>query len=464
VDRLKGIQIDRVAREVGRSLIGPVVLGISWQQFRYRRESMKKTICFLSFLSALLLVWSIPVTPVLADEPIVIGVPTSLGFLEGKESLKAVEMAVEEINAAGGVQVGSSKRLFKVESIDLRDAAAGVPVPEALLGLEKIILEKKPTALLVGPFRSEALLAGMDIIAKYKVPLLGSIAMSPGTEAKIKKDPEKYKYIFRVSLNVIYWVKLLGGTMGTLKDQFGFNKVYLMNQDIAWARGTAGFMAKNYFPKAGWEVQGHDQYPTGSSDFSSGLMKAKTTGVNVLFTCFDMPQSGVLVKQWKSIKVPALIAGFISPMAGEVAWKTFEGKIGGLMNAIFEIGNMPTEKYPPAKAFYDAYLKKYGEGIESGHGPAPSYDSVYILKDAIERAGSLNADDIVAAVEKTDKQGVIGRIKFDKGHQVIYGANPNETAAGCFFQWTEDGKRKIVYPGSLEEGKIVLPPWVKKAK
>ncbi|MEE9418759.1 MAG: ABC transporter substrate-binding protein [Desulfatiglandaceae bacterium] len=425
---------------------------------------MKKTIYFLSFLLALLFVWSIPVTSVLAAEPIVIGVPTSLGFLEGKESLKAVEMAVDEINAKGGVKVGSSMRPFKIESIDLRDAAAGVPVPEALLGLEKIILEKKPTALLVGPFRSEALLAGMDIIAKYKVPLLGTIAMSPGTEARIKKNPEKYKYIFRVSLNVIYWARLLGGTMATLKNQFGFNEVYLMNQDIAWARGTANAMKKRYFLKTGWKVLGHDQYPTGSSDFSAGLMKAKSKGANVLFTCFDMPQSGVLVKQWKSIKVPALIAGFISPMAGEVAWKTFNGKIGGLMNAIFEIGNMPSAKYPPAKAFYDAYKKKYGKGIQSGHGPAPSYESVYILKDAIERAGSLNSDDIVAAVEKTDKKGVMGRIKFDKGHQVIYGTDPEKTAVACFFQWTEDGKRKIVYPSSLAEGKIVLPPWVKKAK
>lgn len=425
---------------------------------------MKRNICFLSLLLALFLVWSIPATCTFASEPIVVAVPTSLGFLEGKESLKAVEMAVDEINSKGGVKVGATKRPFKIESIDLRDAAAGVPVPEALLGLEKIILEKKPTALLVGPFRSEALLAGMDIIAKYKVPLLGSIAMTPGTEAKIRKNPEKYKYIFRVSLNVIYWARLLAGTMGTLKKEFGFNKVYLMNQDIAWARGTANAMKKRYFLKTGWEVLGHDQYPTGSSDFSAGLMKAKAKGANVLFTCFDMPQSGVLIKQWKSIKVPALIAGFISPMAGQVAWKTFDGKIGGLMNAIFEIGNIPSTKYPPAEAFYDAYKKKYGRGIQSGHGPAPSYESVYILKDAIERSGSLKADDIVAAVEKTDKKGVMGRIKFDKGHQVIYGTDPSKTAAACFFQWTDDGKRKIVYPGSLAEGKIVLPPWVKRAK
>jgi branched-chain amino acid transport system substrate-binding protein len=396
-------------------------------------------------------------------EPIVIGVPTSIGFLEGKEGLSSVNMAVAEINAEGGVMVGDEKRPFKVESIDLRDAAPGVPVPEALLGLEKIILEKKPTALVVGPFRSEALLAGMDIIAKYKVPLLGTIAMSPGTEAKIKTDPEKYKYVFRTSLNVNYWVGMLVGTMKTLNAKFGLNKVYLMNQDVAWARGTAKGMT-GWFKKAGWEVLGHDEFPTGAADFSSGLMKARAKGAQVLFTCFDMPQSGILVKQWKSMKVPALMVGFISPMAGQGAWKTFNGKIGGVMNAIFELGNVGSIKYPPATKFHNAYKKRYGKYIEAGHGPAPSYESVYILKEAIERANSLDPDAIVAAIEKTDRKGVMGRIKFSPEHQVIYGVDPAETATGCFFQWNEKGHRIIVYPPALAEGEMKLPSWMKSAK
>jgi branched-chain amino acid transport system substrate-binding protein len=314
----------------------------------------------------------------------------------------------------------------------------------------------------VGPFRSEALLAGMDIFAKYKMPMLGTLAMTPGSEAKIKKEPEKYKYVFRVSLNVIYWAKLLGGTMATLKKEFGFNKVYIMNQDVLWARGTANAMKNRFFLKTGWEVIGHDQYPTGFSDFSSALMKAKAKGAGVLFTCFDMPESGVLVKQWKSIKVPGLIAGFISPMAGEVAWQTFDGKIGGLMNAVFELGNIPSEKYAPAKNFYNKYKNTFGKGIQSGHAPAPSYESVYILKEAIERAGTLEPDAIVAELEKTDRQGVMGRIRFDEGHQVVYGTNPAETAVACFFQWSNDGKRNIVFPASVAEADIFLPPWVKK--
>ncbi|MCK5205847.1 MAG: ABC transporter substrate-binding protein, partial [Desulfobacterales bacterium] len=254
---------------------------------------MNRKICVFTFVLVVAFIWAIPAPTVFAAEPIVIGVPTSLGFLEGKESHKAVQLAVSEINAKGGVNVGGTKRPFTVVATDLRDAAAGVPVPEALLGLEKLILEKKPTAIVVGPFRSEALMAGMDIFAKYKMPILGTLAMTPGSEAKIKKEPEKYKYVFRVSLNVIYWAKLLGGTMATLKKEFGFNKVYIMNQDVLWARGTANAMKNRFFLKTGWEVVGHDQYPTGFSDFSSALMKAKAKGAEVLFTCFDMPESGV---------------------------------------------------------------------------------------------------------------------------------------------------------------------------
>ncbi len=400
-----------------------------------------------------------------AADPIVIGVPTSLGFLEGKEAHKVVQMAVSEINAGGGVNVGGTKRPLKVVAADLRDAAPGVPVPEALLGLEKIILEQKPVAIVVGPFRSEALIAGMDIIAKYKTPMLGTIAMSPGSEKKLKGDPEKYKYIFRTCLNAVHLVKYLAGSMALINKEFGFNKVYVMHQDVAWARATAGFVKKMYFDKAGWEVLGVEAYPTGTSDFSSALMKARAKGAQVIMPIFDMPQSGILVKQWKGMKVPALMAGFISPLAGSGAWRTFDGKIGGAMNSIFELGSaIHSPKVPKSVEFYNKYRKTYGKELQAGHGPAPAYESVYILAEAIERAGSLDPDAIVAELRKTDRMGVMGRIKYDEGHQVVYGNDPKETAVAAVFQWTEDGQRKIVFPESIAEARIKLPPGLKSLK
>jgi branched-chain amino acid transport system substrate-binding protein len=400
-----------------------------------------------------------------ATEPIIIGVPTSLGFLEGKESQKVVQMAVSEINAKGGVNVGGQKMLLEVSSMDIRDAAPGVPVPEALLGIEKNILEKKPVGIVVGPFRSEALVAGMDLIAKYKTPMIGTIAMTPASEGKVKEDPEKYKYVFRNCLNAIYLVNYLSGTMAAINKDFGFTKVYIMHQDVAWARATADGVKKNYFEKTGWEVLEQEAYPTGTSDFSSALMKARSKGAQVIMPIFDMPQSGILVKQWKSMDVPALMAGFISPLAGTDAWKTFDGKIGGAINCIFEMGSaIASEKLPKSVEFYNKYKKIYGKELQAGHGPAPAYESVYILAEAIERAGSLDPDAVAAQIKKTDRMGIKGRIRFDAGNQVVYGFDPKETAVAAVFQWTDDGKRRIVFPESLAEARIQLPKGLKSAK
>jgi branched-chain amino acid transport system substrate-binding protein len=403
--------------------------------------------------------------PARAADPIIIGVPTSLGFLEGKECHKVVQMAVSEINANGGVTVAGQKRLLEVSSMDIRDAAPGVPVPEALLGIEKNILEKKPAGIVVGPFRSEALVAAMDLLAKYKTPMIGTIAMTPASEAKVKEDPEKYKYVFRNCLNAVYLVKYLAGTMEAINKEFGFTKVYILHQDVAWARATADGVKKSYFDKAAWEVLEQEAYPTGTSDFSSALMKARSKGAQVIMPIFDMPQSGTLVKQWKSMNVPALMAGFISPLAGTDAWKSFDGKIGGAINCIFEMGSaIASEKLPKSVDFYNKFKKVYGKELQAGHGPAPAYESVYILAEAIERAGSLDPDAIAAQLKKTDRMGIMGRTRFDEGNQVIYGFDPKETAVAAVFQWTEDGKRRIVFPESLAESKIQLPKGLTPAK
>ncbi|RPJ75293.1 MAG: amino acid ABC transporter substrate-binding protein [Desulfobacteraceae bacterium] len=402
---------------------------------------------------------------VCAADPIIIGVPTSAGFLEGKESIKVVEMAVSEINAKGGITVGGQKRKMEVATMDIRDAAPGVPVPEALLGIEKLILEKKPAGIVVGPFRSEALVAAMDLIAKYKTPLIGTIAMTPASEAKVKEDPEKYKYVFRNCLNAVYLVRYLIGTMEAINKEFGFTKVYILHQDVAWARATADGVKKNYFEKAGWEVLDQEAYPTGTGDFSSALIKARAKGAQVIMPIFDMPQSGILVKQWKSMDVPALMAGFISPLAGTDAWKSFDGKIGGAINCIFEMGSaISSDKLPRSVDFYNTYKKINGKELQAGHGPAPAYEAVYILAEAIERAGSLDPDAVVAQLKKTDRMGVMGRIRFDQGNQAVYGFDPAETAVAAVFQWTDDGQRRIVFPPSLAEAKIQLPKGLKPAK
>ena len=329
-----------------------------------------------------------------AQQTITLGVPTSLKLIEGAEGNKAAILATEEINAKGGVQVGKEKRLLKIESLDIRDGEPGVPTSEALLGIEKLILDKKIYAAVVGNFRSEALLAAMDIYSKYKVINIGTIAMAPAFQQKVLGDKEKYKYSFRSCLDSVYLAGYMQSMMKFISKEFGYNKVFIATQDVLWAAGTGAMMEK-WFKENGWTVAGFDKYPVGASDFSTGLLKAKSAGVQVILPIFDMPTSGILVKQWKSMKVPALMAGFISPLMGTKAWKTFGEDIDGLMNVVFEIGYFPIKAYPPTVKFSEAYIKRWKEDIQSGHGAAPAYDSVYVLVDAIEKAGTLDPDKVV---------------------------------------------------------------------
>jgi branched-chain amino acid transport system substrate-binding protein len=392
-------------------------------------------------------------------KPIVLGVPTALGSIEGADSLRAVRLAVEEINAKGGVSVGGEKRPLRIEHIDTRDSEPGIPVHDALAAIERLITDKKPDAIVVSPFRSEVLLSSMDLISQYKVPTIITIAMTPEFEKKVQADYDNYKYFFRMGLNAPYLVQYLTQTMAHIGKEFGFNKVYIINQDVLWAKGTSNGL-KAWFEKNGWEVVGHDAYATGAQDFSASLTRARQANVELIVPIFDMPQAGILLKQIKSMQVKALLAGFISPAAAANAWDTFEGDVEGLINFVFEIGNMPVKAVPKSAAFFDNYGKMHGADNQlklSGHGPAPSYDAVYVLVDAIERAGSLDPDAIVEALKKTDMQGAIGRIKFNENHQVIYGVDPKETAIGAAFQWQAPGVRVPVFPEVAAEGKIILP-------
>jgi branched-chain amino acid transport system substrate-binding protein len=397
-------------------------------------------------------------------DPIVIGVPTALGSIEGRDGWMAIQMAVEEINAKGGVLVGNTKHKLEAYSIDTREHEPGIPVQDALTASEKLILEKKPHAILLGNFRSEVLLASMDLMSKYKLPYICSIAMTPVFQKKIVDGYDKYKYCFRNCLNAPYLAMYMTEVMKFLKKEFGFSKAFIVVQDTLWAQGTGKGVSK-WCGENGWEVAGFDAYALGSTDFSPSLIKVRAQKAQVIVTFFDMPQSGILLKQARAMQTPALLAGFISPVAPENAWKVFEGEVDGMVNFIFEIGPIPVKAVPKSVAFNENFGKRWGQDARmklSGHGPGPSYDSVYIMANAIERAKTIEPDAVVKALEQTDMQGVVGRIKFGKDHQVVYGVDPKETALGCGFQWRKPGKRMVVFPEAIAEGKIELPPYMKK--
>lgn len=418
-------------------------------------------------LLAVVCLWaaiSILGSPAIAQKPIILGAPLSTAFLYGWDAERGIKLAVEEINAAGGVKVGGEKRPFKVDVIDTRDLEPGVPVSEALLAVEKLILEKKADFIIGGPVRSEAALAAIPLLSKHKkISILTTGSLTPKYHEMVASNADKFKYCFRISGEAKWMVT--GEVVPCLEHigkEFGLNRLLIMVQDVAHARAGGELLAKIMAGK-GWTVLGQPLvFPTGTADFSMGLLDAKKQNAQVILIWMDMPESSILLKQWNDMKVPALPFGTIISAAEQPGfWQATEGKGEYCLANVVNAGNTPCEASPWTMKFVDAYKAKYGLEPE-GYGTSSSYMAVYTLKDAIERAGTLDPDKVVDALKQTDLMGVYGRIRFDpKSNQVIPATDPKEGAVGTIFQW-QDGKRVVVFPQSIATGKILLPPWMKK--
>jgi branched-chain amino acid transport system substrate-binding protein len=412
--------------------------------------------CFL-FVMAGMALWCGPAG---AQKPIVLGAPLSSAYLYGWDAERGIRLAVDEINAAGGVAVGDTKRPFAVEVIDTRDLEPGVPVSEALMAVERLILNKGADFIVGGPNRSEAALAAMSLLSKHKkVSIVTSGVLTPKYHKTVADNYDKFKYCFRIHGEAVNLIGEIIANFADLKEKYGLTKVFIMAQDVSHARGAAEVMGKVAASK-GFEVTGTEIYPTGATDFSMGLLKARSTGSQIINIWMDMPESAILLKQWYDLKIPALPFGSTLAAAEQPGfWDATEGKGEYTLCNVVNAGNAPSEATPWTMKFYNAYTEKWGVEPE-GLGASSSYMAVYALKDAIERAGTIDSDKVVTALENIDMMGVYGRLRFDpKTHQVIPSTDPEEGAVGSILQW-QDGKRVVVYPKSIAMGEILLPPWM----
>ena len=419
--------------------------------------SQRTLIIVLLFVFGVVLSVVVPRTDA---KPIVMGAPCSLGFSEGRSCANAIELAVEEINEKGGVSVGGVKRPFKLEILDTRDLEPGVPTSEALLAVEKLILQKKADVLIGGPNRSEAALATLDLIAKYKKPwIVTSGTYTPKLTAIIGKKREKYRHCFRTHGNVMNIFHTMIPFAQEVNAKHGLNSFFQIVQDVSWARAAGGALAKMLPPK-GFENKGMEVLPTGATEFAPALLKIKKNGAHLLFFWADMPQTIIMLKLWSDMKIKAWPIGYSGALHAPGVWKASEGKIAYVLSYEVTAGSSQGKLGPWQEQFYKAYTKKMGYEPES-HGPSSSYMVVYIMADAIERAGKMDADAIAAAIEKTDMMGIYGRMRFDEKHEIIFGTDPAEGAVTGVVQFLE-GKRVTIDPAKIAFRPYSLPPWMKE--
>jgi len=423
----------------------------------------KRFFAVCTLVLGVLLVLPSASTGVLAAEegdPIVVGAPIPRASAYGQNGERGMILAAEEINAAGGVKLKGKMCPIDLQIIDSRDEEPGVPTSSVLLAIEKLILQKKADVIAGGPCMSECGMAALDLYARYKIVDIVSIGCyTPSWDAKVGENLERYKHSFRESGSVKWYIKEAIDLLGQIKEEYGYNKLFISIDDSLMCRKAAGIVEK-LAAKTGWEIVGQDKHPIGTTDYSAALSDCKKSGAQVMFIWAYSPETSVLLKQWADMEVPALPIGFIGAAEDPGFWEATNGKCEYTVVTLSETGCVPTDATDKAMPYYNAFKERWGVPPRST-GCVSAYESLYVLKDAIERANSLEEADLIKALEATNLPMVRGTIRFDENHQIVYGYDPSEAVLGCWVQW-QDGKRVQIFPEVAAMGKLKMPPWLSK--
>jgi branched-chain amino acid transport system substrate-binding protein len=382
-------------------------------------------------------------------------------FLQGQGHWNGATIAAEEINAQGGVKVGGVKRPVKLFKLDSNEFLS---IPDATNAAELAVTKYK-VHFLVGGFRSEAVLVMQDIAMDNKVIFMGCGAAHPKLCLRVKEKYDRYKYWFRVTpINSIYLGKvdflLLGYVGGILKKALNLEKlkVAVIAEKAVWADPIVK-AAQNHLPKMGMEITGVWRPSPVATDLTAELSAIQRTGSHIIFTTFSSSVGITFAKQWGELKVPAATTGINVEAQKDGFWDA----TGGLGNYTMTMNTYArgVKIGPKTLQFVDKYVERFGETPTYTAG---TYDAIYILKEAIEKAGTLDPDKLVPVLEKTDYHGSGFRIVFTEDHDVKFGPG---FALALGTQW-QDGKNVAVWPynwqGITYEGVVPykIPPWVLK--
>ena len=377
---------------------------------------------------------------------------------QGQDVRDGALLAAEEINAKGQGP--------KVEIV-LCDSEAK---PDKAITCVTRFAQQDRVQAITGGFSSAETLAMLDTVVRAKIPYVSAGAAAPDVTKGVDSTGPR-KYIFRVGpVNSLALAADMCTTyVAKLSPQAGFTKFGILYEDAAFAIPLVEFLSKCLVnPKAasggaipidkGVQFVGAEKHTPAATDFSAQFKALKDKGAQFVIEV-NSTQVGIAVgKQWGTLK-PGFALGGINVAGTASQYFDATGKaVEGELNGPAAILRAPIS--PKTIPFYDAFQAKYGR--DPLYNGVATYDGVYTLHEAAVKAGSLNADQLVTALAASDRIGVAGVERFNEQHDLVYGAgDPKKGATPIYFQFDAQGKKSIVFPEALAEGrKYKKPPGV----
>lgn len=369
--------------------------------------------------------------PALEGEPINIGVPLPLTGSKaafGETKRNAYEMAVEEINAAGGVDGRPLVLLFR-DTAGEPDAAASVA--EELLNVDEV-------TLLAGEYSSTCALAVARVAQRYGVPyLVDSAAADDITE-------QDWKYVFRLCPPASLYAQGLTSfldevvhpeTMAIIYEHsdFGLSVARAMR---AWCRENDVY------------IVAYEDYEPGALDFTPLIAQVREANPDVVYMVSYLMDASLLVRQARvqGLKAKLLAgggAGFVLPDFITNAGEAAENVVTAALWA-------PSIDYPGAAEFAETYRARYGD-YPTYHA-AESYACAYVLADVLRRAASTDPERIRVALADTDLLTAFGPVRFEKFEEYTNQSRANTLVLQVFRM-----KHEVVWPPEVATADYVYP-------
>lgn len=365
---------------------------------------MRKTV---SLILAVIGTFSLSTSLAIAQETYKVGAAFALSgsiAVYGEGFKKVVDMAAEEINAAGGMKGNKMEIVYEDNKSTPKDCVTAV---RKLIAVDKV-------PVLFGPAGSSNFMAAAPVAQENKVVMLSAQGAAPA----LTKAGE---YIFRVFPSDI----LQGKGVSELCVRLGYKEVPVMYVNNDWGLGLKNSFVEN-FRKAGGRVTDEIPYDENKSDYRAELIRATKGNPKATVNLTYIKEGAVMFKQAYEMGIKTQwICGSAAraPKLVELAGKAVEGIIG-----TYPFVSHETKEY---KSFLAAYKKRYGDDKIPIFGDY-NYDMVYMTAKAIEKGG-YTSDGIRKALFEVARgyRGVTGNKTFDqdRGVDAEYG------------EWTiKDGK------------------------
>ena len=366
-------------------------------------------------------------------------------YASGQEMKMAAELAVKEINDAGGV-LGS-----KIELVF--EDTAGTP-EKGKAAFEKLITQDKVVAI-VGEFHSSVTLAELDVANDNHIPFIVVAAWSDKITAK------GYKYVFRDG----FTNSLLYRSYADFIKSAGFKNIAVIGEDTDFGIGAAEVL-KVRLQELGLTAT-TTILPMTTKDFVPMLTRLKdsTPRPDLIVEVFTGSGNYIMIKQAYEIGLAPTKQTMFADPNDEYLSKEFWETIGpgGQYVIGYNVFSAKAKLSDVGSKFMANFNKAYNRAATSV--TFGMYDAVYIMVDAIKRAGSTDGDKIADALETTKWDGASGTITFAMG--------PKEGLPDYFYhQWKDvplyvlqytqanqsPDDAEIVWPSNLATAPIAYPP------